>query len=325
MLRNQKSEIRNQKSTAFTLVELLVVITIIGILIALLLPAVQAAREAARRIQCSNNFKQVGLALHGYHAAKECFPPGIFDPRATNAKPNTPRYWGWSVYILPYLEQEGVYEMVDFGRDYAATEKNRVANATQISAYLCPSDPAKGELIDTFSGVWPGHPPLEDSAMTSMAGVADSIRTWVLSTWVPFAYPLVDGVFGANQPCRIADVTDGTSNTLMVGEVTAEGKGTHNGFFWSSASLASTYDGINGQFTTPGGTYPTPAHGGFYASGFASFHPGGCNFVMADGSVTFLSQNIDQSTGHNVLASLTTRASKRSDGTPDSVLVSGPP
>ena len=93
--------------------ELLVVITIIGILIALLLPAVQAAREAARRMQCSNNFKQVGLALHNYHSVKGCFPPGEYYVYPTPS--NGIFCFGWSAYILPYLEQEALYNNIDFG------------------------------------------------------------------------------------------------------------------------------------------------------------------------------------------------------------------
>ena len=90
------------------------VITIIGILIALLLPAVQAAREAARRMQCSNNFKQVGLALHNYHSARGCFPPGNFETTTTH--PTAPGSFSWSVYLLPYVEQQAVYDLYTFGK-----------------------------------------------------------------------------------------------------------------------------------------------------------------------------------------------------------------
>ena len=108
--------------SGFTLVELLVVITIIGILIALLLPAVQAAREAARRMQCANNIKQVALALHTYESAKSCFPPGlIWDCPGSRCY-----VWGWSAYTLPYMEQQGLYDGIDFTQawSYAAGMPN---------------------------------------------------------------------------------------------------------------------------------------------------------------------------------------------------------
>ena len=280
MLKNQKSEIGNQKSSGFTLVELLVVITIIGILIALLLPAVQAAREAARRMQCGNNFKQVGLALHNYHAAKGCFPPGMF--QASSSYPTAPGYFGWSVYLLPCVEQQAVYDMFTFGQYpptyYFSPINNANASSTRISAYLCPTDPAAGEIE-------PGC-----GALTDMCGVADSndqtIGTYTTIKEFP-AY--VNGIFGANGCCRLDDITDGTSNTLMVGEVTGAGVGTNYGHFWSSANLLDTRDGINGPFTAVGGTYSTawaPPLYGMYGTGFASWHPGGCNFALADGSVT---------------------------------------
>jgi prepilin-type N-terminal cleavage/methylation domain-containing protein/prepilin-type processing-associated H-X9-DG protein len=288
----------------FTLVELLVVITIIGILIALLLPAVQAAREAARRMQCGNNFKQVGLAMHNYHAAKQCFPVGLFYP--SSSTPNDPNCFGWSIYVLPFLEQQAVYDMFDFTypKYYASPFpagsrlNNLLANKTVISAFLCPSDPGNGEMISTTSEV-PGE---EDSAMTDMAGVVDSVDAHIAGDWPSRLFPEADGVFGGGKPCRIADITDGTCNTLMVGEVTAAGKGTHAGHLWSAHNLCDTIDGINGPFTIPGGLNPSSYS--IYLTGFASFHSGGCNFVMADGSVHFLSQNISR----GIMAALTTRS-----------------
>jgi prepilin-type N-terminal cleavage/methylation domain-containing protein len=302
---------------AFTLVELLVVITIIGILIALLLPAVQAARESARRMQCTNNFKQVGLALHNYHSVKGCFPPGMF---------STPGYWGWSSFLLPYLEQQGVYDMFDFNTDYfggsgSAMNPTRQANGTFISAYMCPDDPQAGEWVISSSGASVGPDPDDDSAMTDMCGVSDTVD-WLANGW-PIAFPTIDGIFGADRPCAIADIRDGTSNTLMVGEVTGKGRGTRRGHFWPSWNILDTRDGINGPFTVPGGTYPDATFG-CLESGFASFHPGGCNFAVADGSAHFVSQNIADAT----LKALATRdgTSRRSYRTPATeTLISGVP
>ena len=134
----------------FTLVELLVVIAIIGILIALLLPAVQAAREAARRSQCANNFKQVGVAMHNYHSAHKCFPVGMY------AIPLTPNpsefYFGWGVYLLPFMEQRELYDDIDFSAmwsyfdEHTGARRNRTISNTKITGFLCPAIPraAKG-------------------------------------------------------------------------------------------------------------------------------------------------------------------------------------
>jgi prepilin-type N-terminal cleavage/methylation domain-containing protein/prepilin-type processing-associated H-X9-DG protein len=301
---------RTMSLRGFTLVELLVVITIIGILIALLLPAVQAAREAARRMQCGNNFKQVGVALHNYHTAKGCFPFGMLDLAAdgslakvgNHAGVFNGKWWSWSTYLLPYLEKQTVYNMIRFSdQNYYSPGNTRKADATVVTAFLCPSDPQGTE------GIWiTGATPAPNCAPADMAGVSDSYE-WTYQDigcpW-PILYPQVDGIFGANRSCTIADIKDGTSNTLAVGEVTGKGKGTYIGFFWCSWNLQDTHDGINSPIcTAPGGTYP-PGLLGPALAGFASFHPGGCHFLLADGSVSYLSQNIAQ----GVLSALTTRA-----------------
>ena len=292
---------RELKKHGFTLVELLVVITIIGILISLLLPAVQAAREAARRLQCANNFKQVGLAMHNYHTVKGCFPPGMFDLHAQSVADG--KWWSWTTYLLPYIEQEAVYNMINFSDpNYYSEGATRQAGATVISAFLCPSDPQGTE------GIWiTGSVPTPHCAPANMAGVTDNTE-WTYQDseggpW-PMLFPQVNGIFGANKPCTIADIRDGASNTLMVGEVTGAGKGTYIGFFWCSWNLQDTADGINSPIcTVPGGmTYSEMLDP--LTMGFASYHPGGCNFALADGSVHFLTQNIAQT----VLHDLTTRA-----------------
>ena len=297
---------------AFTLVELLVVITIIGILIALLLPAVQAAREAARRSQCANNFKQVGLAMHNYHESRRCFPPGMFmrpagSPNACGLTVAASYYgFGWGAFLLPYLEKTQTAEQMDFNAVSYVAGPNQRLGAAIIAEYLCPSDLQNGELVTVSGGFQNGANAMEDFAMTNMAGVSHSEPNvndrWTCGTTLtwPKPFPDNDGILGEGKPCQISQILDGTSNTLMVGELTGAGLGTYTGHFWVSWNLAGMFNGINGPLTVPGGLL---SGYNIRTTGFSSYHPGGCHFLMADGSARFLSQTIDQKT----LAALTTR------------------
>jgi prepilin-type N-terminal cleavage/methylation domain-containing protein/prepilin-type processing-associated H-X9-DG protein len=283
------------RNRGFTLVELLVVITIIGILIALLLPAVQAAREAARRLQCANNFRQAGVALHNYHSAKNCFPSGAMDMHRTGDW----KLWSWSTFLLPFIEQQAVYDMIDFrAAHYWGSSINQRAAGTLISTYTCVSDPQTGTGVLVSSST-----PNQQAGLSSMAGVTDSMHAYAPPEfdwpYFPRAFSESDGVFGNIQSCSVGDIQDGSSNTLAIGEVTGKGPGTLVGFMWVANNLLSTKDGINGPFTAVGGVFPSI----LYEAGFSSYHPGGCNFAIADGSVTFLSQNIAKP----ILAALTTR------------------
>ncbi len=288
----------------FTLVELLVVIAIIGILIALLLPAVQSAREAARRNQCLNNFKQIGVALHNYHSTHECFPPGEqyhvswCNPPGMAKDGKTVVGFAWSGLIIPYMEDKQVQDMFDKELNAGGwgvwggpnNPQSAKAGATRINVYCCPSDP-QDELV-AVSGTYKNGPHDDDDWWKmNAAGVSDSH-----STWLPGSAgdcPVVDnnGMFSnARRPVRIADVTDGTSNTLCVGEVTGSRSGSRRGRIWPVWSLRATVEGINSIGTIPGGgEYTNMAN----EHGLSSYHPGGCHFLMVDGSANYMLESID--------------------------------
>ncbi|MBN2291223.1 MAG: DUF1559 domain-containing protein [Pirellulales bacterium] len=293
-----------RKNKGFTLVELLVVIAIIGILIALLLPAVQAAREAARRMQCAGNLKQVGLALHNYHASYRCFPPG------TTWNWSKAYYgWSWSVFILPYLEAGALDDAIDFDSAYWLTGGCE-SGAYSLPIYNCPSDPQAGGWSEWSSGQSLGKTPVEDYRTTNITGVADSL-IWERND--PYGENR-NGMLFANKSIRISDVTDGTSSTLFVGEVTGA-RGRHptegDAWFqhtWFAYNCHGLRYGINGPTTLPGGRNDSPGgdpidgagypsnnrHAELFAElGFSSWHPGGCHFGMVDGSVHFFTTEMD--------------------------------
>ncbi|HTI50881.1 MAG TPA: DUF1559 domain-containing protein [Planctomycetaceae bacterium] len=205
-----------------------------GILAALLLPAVQGAREAARRAQCKNNLKQIALALHNYHDAYKCFPPQYIAD--ADGKP----MHSWRVLVLPYLDQAGLYAQYKFDEPWDGPNNSRLLSSMP-PVYSCPSE---------------GNP---GSTMTAYAAVAGP-----------------NSIFRGATPIAIRDISDGASNTLMVGEVLA-----------SSASIPWMAP-VDVDVTM----HPTIGD----PAGFSSNHVGGAQFTLADGSVRFVSQNIDAQT-----------------------------
>ena len=294
------------------------VIAIIAILIALLLPAVQAAREAARRTQCSNQFKQVGIALHNYHSAHNKFPPGQNYPDwrcPDQGHLASGTFWnggGWAHFILPFLEETALYDQLDWanaGTNGIHDCLNVPVAQQRVALFLCPSDP-QDEHIDWGTNWCPDGHSRWDFYMTNFGGVGDSQNTWS----DPWQCPRLDGD-GAMvnlRAFRVVEMFDGSSNTLMVGEITGGEPGTFVGHPWVTFNLFDTSLGINGSNTIPGdGAFAYAAFSTGQRS-FSSYHPGGCHFALVDGSVHFISATVDA----DVLTGLTTRGGGEPVGLP---------
>ena len=308
-----------QRSDGFTLVELLVVIAIIGILVALLLPAIQAAREAARRIQCANHFKQLTLGLQNYHSTFNMFPAGSVRssgrlPDGTEIESWNTSMISWIARILPYLEHDMIASQIDWERWSGAGGDNTALRAIDLPMVRCPSD----------FGITPsaGYAPTNYVACIGNAEVANQTS--------------VNGVFGINSYTRMADITDGTSTTMMISECminepwTRRYEGDTGGYEACKAGTApnisaNTNIGNQGRgfswfFAQRNGawTYSTlfrpndrlsrnheceawTNHGVFAAR---SRHPGGVQIGLADGSIQFVAESIN----HDTWVALGTRA-----------------
>ena len=328
---------RHVSRPAFTLIELLVVIAIIAILIGLLLPAVQKVREAAARMKCTNNLKQIGLALHGYHDANNMFPSGYVDGNTNPA--STPDNdvgpgWGWASMILPYVEQGNVYHQINFSQG-VGIGSNAAVSQLPLTIFQCPSDSSQQVVpvydssfsnpiatvahgnyvgcngwVECFSNAGGNYQPSSDG------GAAEDGDTGGTG-------PAGDGLFYRNSHNRIADVTDGLSNTIAVGERCAA----HSPTTWTGAVTGGRDPAWmatvpNTAPYTPPSQAPNTGNGTAYDNAdydealvlahgnashvpcadqpfwdpdtFYSLHTGpGANFLFGDGSVHFLTRGID--------------------------------
>ena len=285
----------------FTLVELLVVIAIIGILIALLLPAVQAAREAARRSQCSNNLKQLGLALHNYHDVFKRFPSGCGETSPAGLTPWTAgnhRKGSQLVKILPQMEQGPLHDQVPFDSDVDAWFGQAANRNIQIPGYICPSD----TLARTDRALSNYGTSMGSQNMGSQGGWCTAYNGHINgatghgSTNDPES---VSGIFSRyHWAARFADITDGTSNTIAMGEIRPNCGDHHYHGWWESNSLwTATRAPINYATCQNEPGYQANSCNAWNnwqtSQGFKSRHPGGAQFLFCDGSGQFLSETMD--------------------------------
>jgi prepilin-type N-terminal cleavage/methylation domain-containing protein len=289
---------------AFTLVELLVVIAIIGILVALLLPAVQSAREAARRMSCSNNLKQIGLGLHNYQDAFQTFPPGKITPGNCCC---TKSLTSWTISILPYIEQLNLQERYDFSQ-HNEDPANQYVREAKVSVYVCPSEMDTNKLEVPESGwargSWCGGVDLEyrPGSYRCVGGKTDGSGWWdnnqaasLPKDWKGVLHAI--GSLGL-KPENFGTITDGTSNTLMVGEMSTRTHRSRRTFWAYSYTSYNSSDALAESRTLLNDYDRCAAIGG--AGGvnackrsWGSFHPTGLQFVMCDGSIHFINKNID--------------------------------
>jgi prepilin-type N-terminal cleavage/methylation domain-containing protein/prepilin-type processing-associated H-X9-DG protein len=310
-----------RQRSGLTLIELLVVMAIIGSLIGLLLPAVQQARQAANRLVCRNNLKQLGLASHNYHDAHNTFPPGAVGP----LNPAFPQFaglkhHGLGTYLLPHVDQQALYDQYRWDVSWFDTDNQDVVN-TQLEVWQCPSAPASRIKYGSDKTITP--PPSEDFVGTAACGDYAGINS-VDAGLVKIIGPMVgprdekgnyEGVFPANHTRRLADIKDGPSQTILIAECAGRPQLWHAGkeFTEGPISLVSGGPWATRNLLWCRGAAPDGAT--FFGTCAVNctndrevygFHTGGANVVFADGSVHFLGASIDI----RVFAALVTRAGR---------------
>jgi len=274
---NQRAS--RQSRHGFTILELLVTFGVITTLVSLILPAVGSAREAARQLQCKNQLKQIGLALHSYHETNACLPAGWQWEASKKSA------YSWSVTLLPYLEQRAIYDQVDRNQ-LLSHPSNLSARSTSIVNFLCPSDiidPTFMLFEENESGSAKTPTSIIELPTTSYVGVFGTIEA---DDEIPA--PLGDGTFLDSKPVRFVHLQRGLSNTIIVGERTM-------------AKVPSTWLGVDiagedAACRLVGSAMTSPNCSLCDECEFSSRHPGGSHFLWADGRVRILSESLDTNT-----------------------------
>ena len=311
----------------FTLIELLVVIAIIAVLVGLLLPAVQKVREAAARLRCANNLKQIGLAVHAYHDANTYFPPGYVDGNTTTT--STPDKdvgpgWAWSAFLLPYIEQGNLYNRINFMQPVGMGVNAQISQQS-LTIFQCPSDPYQ-QVFSVYDSNFSN--PIATVAHSNYVGCNGWEECFNGAGGNPQPGPGADGLAGIygqagrglfyrNSRTNVASVTDGMSNTIFVGERS----GNHSPSTWTGAVPGGRCPAwMATQPPSPYSPPPGPAYDNadfgealvlahcnathlpnadfpiYDPDTFYSMHIGGANFLLGDGSVRFLTSSINPNT-----------------------------
>jgi prepilin-type N-terminal cleavage/methylation domain-containing protein len=305
---------RGHHRAAFTLVEILVVVAIIGVLVALLFPGIQAARESARKTQCANNLKQIGLGMHAYLLNRNAFPPGYTSRVLPDHDDGGPG-WSWGSMIMPFIEEAPLHDQIDYSASLRSAAAAPVV-LTSVPLFICPSDGTFQRIIDI---------PSKSSSLTickmaagNYVGSAGTIRPTC-----KLCRDYFDGVFGRNRAIKPKELQDGLSKTLAIGE-----RSTHwsNATIWGVLPNSRVWDNREPGLYAAGPAFvlgTTFAEGfnietsddmahdtiGTFAESFGSQHPGGAYFMLCDASVQFIWDDADPA----IMNALSTR-----DGNPHS-------
>jgi prepilin-type N-terminal cleavage/methylation domain-containing protein len=302
-----------RKRQAFTLVELLVVIAIIGVLVALLLPAVQAAREAARRTSCANKIRQLALAVHNFHDTMNYLPHGASAavyPVPTTGGTGTIRGTSWIVYTLPYFEQRALYDKYRFDLHYD-DPINAAVGATVIPTLYCPSGPDPKKYHDPNANVTtnvtthyygvmgpagssnPSTITLNGMTYSYTVGNPATNGSWSADGMMSQYQDSPSGSVSTGRHIRLANVVDGTSNTLMLAELSRILPQGQTNFYRSWIRGQNGGSGATKNVTYPINSTFYNGSSNFNDISFGSQHPGGCQFALGDASLKFITQSID--------------------------------